>query len=278
MIEILLKDAKPYPPPGDRASNLFYKMHPSHYIINEFRGHFGGNCGAWHTTEPYSFVFGPSQYINSDQLAPTLESLLTNLLKSRERTAYEKANKIDRNIVFLTWDPTLELDTLARLGLDWFSRPNIQLFDLQKHHMFAKQHGCHKVMDAIGLRYRDNRLLRAGDRRKGGHDVLHNGANDTVFQIQILLALQYMDPQLKPKVYDRVNFGQPPMTPVTTWLDFTWRGSVLDTLNVPLVDLRTVPGETKDHQLRARTDARMNDNNVPQAPPQPKPGRNKRMR
>jgi hypothetical protein len=125
MVESLLKEAKPYPPPGDRASNLFYKMHPSHYVINEFRGHFGGNCGGWHVTEPHSFVFGPSQYINSDQLAPTLESLLTNLLKSRERTAYEKANKIDRNIVFLTWDPKLELDTLARLGLDWFSRPNI---------------------------------------------------------------------------------------------------------------------------------------------------------
>jgi hypothetical protein len=140
--------------------------------------------------------------------------------------------------------------------------------------MFAKQHGCHKVMDAIGLRYRDNRHFRAGDRRKGGHDVLHNGANDTVFQIQILLALQYMDPELKPKVYNRVNFGKIPMTPVTNWLDFTWRGNVLDALNVPLVGLNTVPKETnKAHQLRARTDAQMNDNNVPQAPPLPKQGK-----
>ncbi|RKL41735.1 hypothetical protein BFJ72_g5075 [Fusarium proliferatum] len=278
MVESYLEETKPYTSPGDRGSNLFYKMHPSHYIINEFRGHFGGNCGAFHVTEPYSFVFGPSQYIDSDQLAPTLESLLANSLKSRERTAYEKANKIDRNIVFLTWDSELEENTLARLGLDWFSRPNIQLFDLQRHLMFTGQRSCQTVMDAIGLRYRDNRLFRAGDKRKGGHDILHNGANDTVFQIQILLALQYMDPELKPKLYDRVNSGQKPMTPITTWLDFTWRGSVLDALNVPLVDLQTVPQETEAHQLRARTEARMNDNTVPQAPPQPKQGRNKRRR
>ncbi|KAL5609047.1 hypothetical protein FOVSG1_003728 [Fusarium oxysporum f. sp. vasinfectum] len=32
---------KPYPPPGDRAFDLQKKMTASHYIINEFRGHFG---------------------------------------------------------------------------------------------------------------------------------------------------------------------------------------------------------------------------------------------
>lgn len=90
MVESSIKEAKQYPPPGDRASNLFYKMHPSHYIINEFRGHFGGNCGKYHVTEPYSFEFGPSQYIDSDQLAPTLESLFKNSLKSRERTKHER--------------------------------------------------------------------------------------------------------------------------------------------------------------------------------------------
>lgn len=68
------------------------------------------------------------------------------------------------------------------------------------------------------------------------------------------------------------------MTPITTWLNFTWRGSVLDMMNEPLVDLEEVPQETKAHQLTVRTEARMNDNTVPQAPPQPKQGRNKRRR
>ncbi|KAF5621573.1 uncharacterized protein FTJAE_11206 [Fusarium tjaetaba] len=233
-------------------------MHPSHYIINEFRGHFGGNCEAWHTTEPYSFVFGPSQYIDSDQLAPTLESPLANLLKSRERTAYEKANKIDRNIVFLTWDSTLELDTLARLGLTG-SRDQIS------NYLISKSTICSQNNLAARLSWMP--LVSAAD-TTGSSAPETDGK-----EIQILLALQYMDPQLKPKVYDRVNFGQTPITPIATWLDFTWRGSVLDTLNVPLVDLRTVPGETQDHQLRGRTEARLNDDNVPKPPKPPKPGK-----
>ncbi|SCO41037.1 uncharacterized protein FFMR_06089 [Fusarium fujikuroi] len=54
------------------------------------------------------------------------------------------------------------------------------------------------------------------------------------------------------------------MTPITTWLNFTWRGSVLDMMNEPLVDLEEVPQETKSHQLTARTKARMNDNTMPE--------------
>lgn len=99
-----------------------------------------------------------------------------------------------------------------------------------------------------------------------------------MFQIQILLALQYMEPELKPKLIARLISGQDPMTPITTWLNFALRGSVLDMMNEPLVDLEEVPQETKAHQLTARTEARMNDNTVPQAPPQPKLGRNKRRR
>lgn len=87
-----------------------------------------------------------------------------------------------------------------------------------------------------------------------------------------------MDPELKPKLIARLISGQDPMTPITTWLNFTWRGSVLDMMNEPLVDLEEVPQETKAHQLTVRTEARMNDNTVPQAPPQPKQGRNKRRR
>lgn len=278
MVESYLEETKPYPSPGDRGSNLFTKMHPSHFIINEYRGHFGGNCGKYHVTEPYSFAFGPSQYIDSDQLAPTIESLFKNSLKSRERAKHER-KKQDRSAhCFL--DMGLQprgrhTPSHVSVYISFHDRTS-NYFDLQQHCLLGTERKCQVVLDALGLRYRDNRLYRAGDRKKGGHELLHNGANDTVFQIQILLALQYMDPELKPKLATRLGSGQDPMTPITTWLDFTWRGSVLDTMNDPPVNLQRAPKETEAHQLTARTEARMNDNTVPQAPPQPKEKRKRR--
>ncbi|KAJ0157717.1 Uncharacterized protein HZ326_0118 [Fusarium oxysporum f. sp. albedinis] len=84
------------------------KMTASHYIINEFRGHLGDDCTRtkkWdHITEPYSFVFGTTQYIYSPHLVSTLKRLFQDTLKPRERTAHEIVNKLERNVVFLAWD------------------------------------------------------------------------------------------------------------------------------------------------------------------------------
>lgn len=112
--------AKKTTPPGDRAVNLHRQMNASHYIINEFRGHFGRNCNLkWsHETEPYNFAYGTSQYLASEDIATILTRRFENVLKTRNLTKHERTNKIPGNMVFLAWDVHLEMDALDRLDLD----------------------------------------------------------------------------------------------------------------------------------------------------------------
>ncbi|KAL4722761.1 hypothetical protein ACLX1H_009999 [Fusarium chlamydosporum] len=81
-----------------------------------------------------------------------------------------------------------------------FSLPNVKLFDVQKHQFIREAFGhnpaCYKVMNRLGLRYMDARAQLPGDKHEGGHNIIHNVGNDTVFQMQILLTLQYMDAKL----------------------------------------------------------------------------------
>ncbi|KAJ4025334.1 hypothetical protein NW752_002802 [Fusarium irregulare] len=105
-------------PPGDRAVDVLKTMSSSHYIINEFRGHFGRNCEPWHETEPYNFAFGKSKYISTDDIPRIVKKRLEQVMKPRNLTKREKDEKIPRNIVFLTWDPQLEIRTLERFGLE----------------------------------------------------------------------------------------------------------------------------------------------------------------
>ncbi|KAJ4136166.1 hypothetical protein NW768_003774 [Fusarium equiseti] len=105
-------------PPGDRAVDIFKTMKSSHYIINEFRGHFDGKCGNYHETEPYNFAFGKSKYIPTEDIPKILIKRLEQVMKPRNLTKRERDENIPRNIVFLTWAPDLEICTLERFGLD----------------------------------------------------------------------------------------------------------------------------------------------------------------
>ncbi|KAF5593328.1 hypothetical protein FPCIR_5333 [Fusarium pseudocircinatum] len=242
MVASSVAGEKPYPPPGDRGFNLRAKMKAQHFIINEFRGHFG----ALYLEQPNTSI--------RTILVSTLERQLHHLLKSRERTAYEKANKIDRNVVFLTWDSTLEEDTLARLGLDWFSRPNIQLLDLQMHHALPRKLGC-------------------------SHDLVHNAANDTVFQMQILLALEYMDEGLKEKI--RLEQSLVQGEDCLDCLPYPWSGRTFDQENNPgfwanADDKAPVLKRIEDYYYVPRSGFELNYNDVAQAPSLPKEKRKKR--
>ncbi|KAF5641112.1 hypothetical protein F52700_3447 [Fusarium sp. NRRL 52700] len=74
--------------------------------------------------------FTTGEYANGSKYSYKPTTDLQNLLKSQERTSHKKVKKVERNIVFLTWNSKLEEDTLALLGLDWFSQPNVKLLDL----------------------------------------------------------------------------------------------------------------------------------------------------
>ncbi|KAL9573838.1 hypothetical protein ACKAV7_002382 [Fusarium commune] len=73
------------------------------------------------------------------------------------------------------------------------SRDKCRLLDLQKHHLvqaaFRETPACFKVMNLLGLTYKDMRPQCDEDREQGGHELLHNAANDTVFQMQIRITL-----------------------------------------------------------------------------------------
>jgi len=104
--------------PGDRAVDIFITMSSSHYIFNEFRGHFGRKCEPWHETEPDNFAYRKSKYISTEDIPKILNKRLVQAMEPRNLTQREKDEKIPRNIVFLTWDPNLEISTLDRFGLD----------------------------------------------------------------------------------------------------------------------------------------------------------------
>ncbi|KAM5388625.1 hypothetical protein ACJA88_000489 [Fusarium oxysporum] len=73
------------------------------------------------------------------------------------------------------------------------SRDKCKFIDLQKHHLvqtaFGEMPACSKVMNLLGLTYKDMRPQSDEDREQGGPELLHNAANDTVFQMQILITL-----------------------------------------------------------------------------------------
>ncbi|KAI8410354.1 hypothetical protein FOFC_10208 [Fusarium oxysporum] len=64
---------------------------------------------------------------------------------------------------------------------------------LETHHLvqtaFGETPACSKVINLLGLTYKDMRPQSDEDREQGGPELLHNAANDTVFQRQILITL-----------------------------------------------------------------------------------------
>ncbi|CAM1503042.1 Fc.00g078180.m01.CDS01 [Cosmosporella sp. VM-42] len=225
--------------PGDRGNELFRQIKTRHFLVDEYRGHWGHHCTAhWHKTSPYLFGFGSSQIIKTDALPHNLNQAFLQLCK-QNRTKEEIVNKKLRQIIFLTWDSQLEENTVARLGLRWFEEENVRLWDLQGITPFRMRFNRPKskaesVMETMGLRFLDQRH----------GNLSHCAANDATFQLQLLLALFYMTPK---QLDDFLDWKELP------WLRYTWSGFTMDQVNAP-------PGQTP----QPRPDSQRNDSNVPQ--------------
>ena len=97
-------------------------------------------------------------------------------------------------------------------------------------------------MNRLGIRYMDARIQLYIDRDHGGHNIIHNADNDTVFQIQILLSLRYMDSQLFERF--RQGYSLVEGDDALPWLPYQWSGRHMDQENVPQ-DLSLAP-KTRD--------------------------------
>ncbi|KPM38837.1 hypothetical protein AK830_g7744 [Neonectria ditissima] len=225
--------------PGDRGSSWFRFMTPLHYMIDEYKDHWGHICQSdWLHAEPYHFAFGTTKAVPERCIANRLQNLFISFQK-RNRTAREiKENEV-RQILFLTFDSTLAEKTLSRLGLSWLTRRNVQIWDIQRDLQLELRFSWPKmrfeyVMEALGLRFEDSRF----------GNLSHCAGNAAVFIIQVFLALFY-------KSYEQsVAFAARHPVP---WLRYTWVGHALDQTNV-------APGDS----ARRREQNQMNRHEVPQ--------------
>ncbi|KAH7165712.1 hypothetical protein EDB81DRAFT_838410 [Dactylonectria macrodidyma] len=227
-------------PPGDRGSSWFRFMNPSHFIIEEYQDHRGHLCQSDtphdHT---YTFAFGKSKTMKEENIARRLHEFFLSLQRSN-RTKKEKADKTNRQIIFLTFGSDLVERTLSRLGLSsWFNLPNVKLWDVEKDLELELLFDWRKtefeyVLEILGLRFVDNRF----------GSIMRCAGNASVFLIQAFLALFYKNGR------QSVAFAARKPMP---WLPYTWVGFTLDQANI-------APGETP----RRRADDQVNDAKVPQ--------------
>ncbi|KAJ4136165.1 hypothetical protein NW768_003773 [Fusarium equiseti] len=125
-------------------------------------------------------------------------------------------------------------------------------------------------MNRLGIRYMDARIQVPKDKDHGGHNIIHNGGNDTVFQIQILLALRYMDSQLVERFRQGCSLVEG--DDALPWLPYKWSGHHIDLVNVAQ-DLSLAP-KTKGLLEKNRTKAQHNNNEIDQVLYE-KPGKSK---
>ena len=115
-------------------------------------------------------------------------------------------------------------------------------------------------MNRLGIRYMDARIQLYIDRDHGGHNIIHNAGNDTVFQIQILLSLRYMDSQLVERF--RQGYSLVEGDDALPWLPYQWSGRHMDQENVP--QNLSLASKTRGYLERSRTAAQHNKNEVDQ--------------
>ncbi|KAI8720875.1 hypothetical protein NCS52_00533600 [Fusarium sp. LHS14.1] len=219
--------------PGDRGQKLQTLMEQHHWLVEEFRGHWGETChDREHKPAPYSFAFGKSELVPESKLGHRLNNVFMYLCKLN-RTAEEKEHNKLRKVVFLTWDSRLVEMTIERLGLNWFSQPNVEIWDMQKRFVcpgprleFALHH--------LGIRFVDQFF----------GNLARNSGNVSMFLLQMFLSTFYMADGMRNAFVRGQNLP---------CLPYSWAGVDLGQVNVP-------PGQLPTH----RPPECKNDNNVPQ--------------
>ncbi|KAH6893071.1 hypothetical protein B0T10DRAFT_591963 [Thelonectria olida] len=223
--------------PGDRGSSWFRLMTPIHYIVEEYRGHWGHLCQAdWLHTESYLFAFGKSRMVRESHIAHRMQRIFESLQR-RNRTPEEVRHKTPRDIIFLVFDAAPVETTLSRLGLPWLTLRNVQTWDIQKDFQLELRFDWPRmrfedVMEALGLRYEDGRF----------GNIAHCAGNAAVFTMQVFLALFYKSREQATAFACRA---------AVPWLRYTWVGHALDQANV-------APGL----EARRREDSQMNRHDV----------------
>ncbi|KAM0434477.1 hypothetical protein ACHAPT_003573 [Fusarium lateritium] len=219
--------------PGDRGQNLQAIMEQHHWIVEEFRGHWGETCHAReHKPAPYTFAFGKSLLVTESKLAHRLNNIFLYLTKLG-RTAEEKSQGKLRKIVFLTWDSRLAEMTIERLGLLWFKQRNVELWDLQKSFACPGPR-LEFALQTLGIRFVDQFF----------GNLARCPGNAAIFLLQMFFSTFYMTDNM------RNAFVRGQSLP---WLPYSWAGADMGQVNVAPNQMPT-----------RRPPDRENDNNIPQ--------------
>ncbi|PSK56448.1 hypothetical protein B9Z65_6072 [Elsinoe australis] len=199
-------------PPGDRGSGWHRFIKTDHVRITEYL-HPGTNCARWCRAKSlangHNFGFGLTKYKTRDEAIRYVKGKFDNLRVDRPASGPTHVPRSlprppNRKIVFVAWDKSMEEKTVDELGLGWLGRC-IDLYDVQTfpaakffaQSVFPSQDrrnkvGLKKFTERIGI---VTSLVRGVTNMKDGSvrrdppiDLLHNGGNDSAFEMQALLA------------------------------------------------------------------------------------------
>lgn len=184
------KDAKRVEP-GDRGHGWFSRMQYKHFRVSDLGHlHIAAKCRAhWHKGDSMKFRFELSEWVTMAQLPTSFNSLMDRLSVDAEGNP--------RNIIPVTFEPKMELDTFEEHGLHLFDRSNasenVDTRVLRPARVWKDQGSANNNPPALG-----KLSLALGLVDEAWLDVYaHNGGNDAVLTLQGYIAgLLLTDDQL----------------------------------------------------------------------------------
>lgn len=210
-----LRDPSARPtPPGPQGRNWLRLCKSYHWRVVEEPHE---NCNRfWHKQHPRNFAFGTTKFLHADQIRRKIDDFYHNL-EHRNLTPTEQQQGKKRYIILVAWASRMEETTLAPLRT-WYHVAD-RAWDSQKMD-FARTLGSNlgknppvpkieELVEATGI-YTHNNCADFGN-----NQLLHNGGNDSAFELQGMLVGLLSTPD----EFAQAGIAAPPVFPRTWRVD-----------------------------------------------------------
>ncbi|EXM17007.1 hypothetical protein FOTG_14720 [Fusarium oxysporum f. sp. vasinfectum 25433] len=168
--------------------SLYGHIHSTRILVSEYIDHWNHDCAVEkELSYPRQFEEGRLVEVSEINLALSLSARFEKIYK--QRVTQEGCH---RKIIFLVWDRQPVESTLAGWGLDWLTRPGVEVWKMKRFSPLIDTNAltipsCLPIMASLGLHERRQYPLRAAQ-------IAHNASKNSVYMIRLLLAFEYMSP------------------------------------------------------------------------------------
>ncbi|CCT64471.1 uncharacterized protein FFB20_14749 [Fusarium fujikuroi] len=157
-------------------------------LVPEYLDHWNHDCIAEkQLSPPRQFEEGRVVEVSEMNLASSLSARFEKIYKQRvTQEGYH------RKIIFLVWDRQPVESTLAGWGLNWLTRPGVEVWKMKRFSPLTGTNAltipsCLPIMASLGLYECRQHPLRDAQ-------IAHNASKNSVYMIRLLLAFEYMSP------------------------------------------------------------------------------------